>query len=714
MRKILFVFVWSNAALTQVKAQTDSLRTQTLNEVVVSASRFDQKILETPRSVTVINSDVIRNSVYNSVGDLLAKQPGIYIVGSNQTPGTNQSLFMRGSNSNQVVVMLDGVRITDPSTPNNAIDLSELSLTNVDRIEIIEGAHSTVYGGGAIGGVINIITKKNGSPGLHGSGSIQSGTFGQGTFTQTTNANLGYSYKNGWYLNGSFFDQHVTGLSAAIDTAKKQFLPPRKDGFRKTDSYLKAGYRQDGWDGFVSYKSTVQHADIDAGAFTPANNDYVNFMRNQLNYSLAYQISSKLKLTGNGSWSHSRRINENDSSKISQTRYDGNYFKGVYEGRLNTNELQLNYRTENVTGITGGGAYQERMNFNTFTYTSPSSEYGSYSSTTNYDSLPVRATTWYGFAQASWHGGPKKKLGFSAGARLSNHSLFGNFLTYDVNPSFALSTSSLIYGSASSGYNAPSLYELFDPTLSFGAYTNLGNRSLKPEKSLSYELGYKKEFNSGSYFTTSLFQTATSHLIDFVYLWNKATAIQSLSYSDYLGDTYLNLSHQQVSGVEFSGRWIATNALSLGGNMTWLQGKITYNQSDLDNTKTGGNHVQLYSNGAFVTGEGTINSLARRPKVTAFAELKYQIEPAVSISFYYRLAGRRQDSFYDPTLGPFGALNQQPVATYHLFDAGVYYRLKRWISFTAKVENIFNVQYQEILGYNTRGRSAYLRVNFTW
>src|SRR5579871_4238086 len=182
MRRVILVFLFANVLL-KVNAQTDSLRGRTLDEVVVSASRFDQKILETPRSVTVINSDVIRNSVYNSVGDLLAKQPGIYIVGSNQTPGTNQSLFMRGANSNQVLVLMDGVRITDPSSPNNAVDLSELSLTNVERIEIIEGAHSTIYGGGAIGGVINIITKKNSTAGLHGSGSVQTGTFGQQTST---------------------------------------------------------------------------------------------------------------------------------------------------------------------------------------------------------------------------------------------------------------------------------------------------------------------------------------------------------------------------------------------------------------------------------------------------------------------------------------------------------------------------------------------------
>src|SRR6267378_5447986 len=166
-------------------AQNDTLHVRTLEEVVISGSRQEERVLDAPRTITVINRDKIENSVYNSVGDLLARQQGIYLVGANQTPGTNQSLFLRGANSNQVAVMIDGVRITDPSSPNNVVDLSELSLTNVERIEIIEGSHSTLFGGAAIGGVVNIITRKNQGVGFHGFAGMQAGTFGNGTSTQS-------------------------------------------------------------------------------------------------------------------------------------------------------------------------------------------------------------------------------------------------------------------------------------------------------------------------------------------------------------------------------------------------------------------------------------------------------------------------------------------------------------------------------------------------
>lgn len=68
---------------------------------------------------------------------------------------------MRGANSNHTVIMVDGMRLSDPSSVDNALDLGELSLTNIERIEIVRGAHSTLYGSSAIGGAVNIITKKN-------------------------------------------------------------------------------------------------------------------------------------------------------------------------------------------------------------------------------------------------------------------------------------------------------------------------------------------------------------------------------------------------------------------------------------------------------------------------------------------------------------------------------------------------------------------------
>jgi len=691
-------------------AQRDTLQRRTLDEVVISASRQEERILDAPRSVTVINREKIENSVYNSVGDLLAKQQGIYVVGANQTPGTNQSLFMRGANSNQVVILVDGVRITDPSTPNNAVDLSELSLTNVERIEIIEGSHSTLYGGAAIGGVVNIITRKNQKPGFHGFAGVQAGTYGNGSATLSQQADMNYSLNNGLYFTGSLFNQDVKGLMAAIDTVKGG-RPFHRDGFRKSDSYVKAGYRKNGWDGFVSYKNTNQHAQIPNGAFEDADNNYIDFTRNLWNYGTAYQFSPQWKFSAIGSWSNSRRLNVSDSSLISATQYDGNYSKSTYYGTLSTDEVQVNYENKAFKAILGGGLFYEKMSFNTFFY---SSAYGGYQSVTNYDTINTHALTRYIFGQAGFHGGPENKLGLSVGGRLSHHSIFGDYGTFEINPSLALTTSSLLFASVSSGFNAPSLYELYDPTKDFGSYTTRGNKDLKPERSISFEAGYKKEFSSGSYFTTSVFRTQVQNSIEYVYLWNKNTPVNQLSFSDYLGDTYINITQQNVSGFELAGNLVVNSRFSLGGNFTWLEGELKYSPQNIDQAKTGGNHVQVYSNGAFIDQTVEEKNLVRRPKTTAFGEARYKLLPQVTCSADYRLAGSRYDAAYDPSLGPYGALTQVKVQMYQLIDAGVYWQTNRWFSVAAKVENIFNQKYQEIIGYNTRGRSGYIKLNFRW
>src|SRR5690349_23689637 len=114
MRKTFLLAVFGYLTFSLEVSGQDSLKTTSLNEVVVSATRLEQSLIETPRSVSVINREAIQKSVYNSVGELLGNVPGICVVGANQTPGTNQGLFMRGAGSNQSVVMIDGVRITDP------------------------------------------------------------------------------------------------------------------------------------------------------------------------------------------------------------------------------------------------------------------------------------------------------------------------------------------------------------------------------------------------------------------------------------------------------------------------------------------------------------------------------------------------------------------------------------------------------------------------
>jgi vitamin B12 transporter len=701
-----FLFALSGMLVTVTVQAQDSLKQTLLHEVVISATRTEQPILEVPRSVSVISSQTIEKSLFNSVGELLSQQEGIYVVGGTQTPGSNQSLFMRGANSNQVVVMIDGKRITDPSSPNAVIDLSELSLTNVERIEVIRGSHSTLYGGSAIGGVVNIITKKGAAVGLHGNASLQGGSYGGGSGALSENVNLIYSLKNGFYVNASLFDQHVIGLDASQkkDLVPGTFATRDKDDFRKTDGQMKLGFKNKKWDTSVSYKKTDQRADIDAGAFADDDNYYVTFERNFLDYNIAYNLNDYWKVSLLGSYSDSERLSVNDSSVVDEDGdYDRSYFKGAYHGKIQTHEFQLNYEQGKIKALLGGGIYKEKMYFDTYYF---SNAFGPYESKVNYDSIDTSADTKYVFGQFQYS---LEHFSILAGSWLSNHSRFGKNATIEFNPSYRMKNA-LIYGSVSGGYNAPSLYQLFDPTKDYGAYTTRGNKNLTPEKSISYEIGVKKEFNNGSFITLSGFKTSVKNSIEYIYLWNGAKAEADLDYTDYLGDTYMNIAKQTVKGLEMGTHIIISRKIYVQGNLSLMKGTVTAKASGLDIQATGGNHVQLYNYGTFLNTKFDRDVLARRPKVTANAQIGYSPISKLTLNLAYRYAGSRYDIAYDGTLGPFGALGQMKVNHYGLMDFGAALQVSKAIGISAKVENLWDKKYQEISGFRTRGRSGYIKL----
>ena len=686
----------------------DSLQVTTLKEVVVSATRTEQRVIEIPRSVTVITRQVIEESVYQSLGDLLSAQSGLYVVGTNQTPGTNQNVFMRGASSNQVAVMVDGVRITDPSSPNSAIDLSEISLTNVERVEIIRGSHSTMFGGAAIGGVINIITANSGRPGFHGSAAWQGGVIGKDAFSSTENLDLNYNFKNGIYLNTSIFRQDVSGLDASEKRVVPVSFTADRDDFHKMDFFAKAGYRAGAWDASVFVKRNYQHTEIDNAAFSDDDNSYLEFDRSLAEYRIGYTFTPAWRLSAFGSVSPSERFYENDSSKISDTDYDKIYSSGSYHGRLQTHEVQLNYEHTNVHGVLGAGLYHEKMYFDAyFFYNDPSFPF---ESVTNYDSLDLTTTTQYVFGQVSYALG---KFNLSAGLRASWHSTAGNFMTFELNPSYTINNL-LLYGSVSTGFNAPSLYQLYDPTKGFMAYTTRGNPQLKAERSLSLEVGAKKEFASGSYVTISGFQTRVNNSIEYVYLWNGSKAIEDLDFTDDRGDTYINVAKQLVHGLEVDGFAEISEKVSLQGNITAVNTSVEVNADNLDDQATGGNHIQLYNLGTYLNVDVNQEDLVRRPGFTGYGLITFRPMDKLSILGTYRYTGRRFDSSYKGDLGPYGAISKVPVDAYHLVDFGVNWQPTEVIGVAFKVENVLNEQYREVIGFQTRGRSAYLKLTARW
>ena len=709
---ILFAGI-SQAQETQ-PVQMDTSSAKHIAEVVVTGSRTEKPIDEVGRSVSVITSEDIKKSGANTLAELLNLAEGIYITGAQQNFGANQSLFMRGANSNQSLVMVDGIVIADPSTPTGALDLSELSLAEIDHVEIVRGSHSTLYGSSAIGGVINIITNKKQKQGLNINATGTAGSFGKETSLIGQNIGMNYTCKSGLYANMNLNTVNINGIDATVDTTNGKGMPRDKDGMTRFDYGGRVGYKTNKWDLSYTQKTTQTHADIDAGAFTDDNNYTLDFQRKMIAYSASYKLDSTFTVSFNGGQSSITRTSLNDSSLVDNAgHYDHSYSRGVYTGETFTNELQLQIKKKGWSAVLGGGANDQTMSQNLYTY------YNGYESTTNLDSLKLASRTNSFFLLTELNGTliseKLKAFSISIGVRHNQNNNFGSSTTYQFNPMLKVSPTSTIYANISSGYNAPSLYEMYSPDKDPTSTISRGNVNLRPETSVTREFGLYQKIDDKTGIRIGYYNTVVRNVIEYVYLWDKNVGIDTLgnnfNRNDFRGDTYLNLGTLTTEGIELDAHGAIGKKFLVSGNVSYLVGKEDFASAWIDTVKTQGNHVQLYNNGSFLTSKVEANGLTRRP-VTANFTLTYMLNSKIFFKGVLKYVSKRNDVYYDYSLGPYGALGNIPVQSYTLLDLISGVKFNDNISALLRVENVFNVQYSEIRGFTARGRGFYLSINY--
>lgn len=684
--------------------QEDSIQTKKLDEIVIVGSRYERSIAESNRTIEVISQSEIESSPYLNVAELLSQQKGIYVVGQTQTPGSNQSLFLRGTNSNNVNILIDGIRINDPTTPGGALDLSELSLVNVERVEILKGSQGVLYGSMGIGGVINIVTKEP-ETGFSGSVSSQAGTFGKKTSSFREEVLVNYRLENGMYFSGGVLAEQVSGLDATIDTTTSSFSTNDRDGFSKIDWILKTGINTEKFNVFASYKNVSQESEIDRGAFDDDDNATLELDRDLINYQAEYDFGdSKLKFIGG--WTKVMRVVENDSSVIDPSgQTDQSYSLNEFEGISPTNELQWSKQANAYSLVAGIGRFEEKMDFYSYFF---SNQFGRFELESDYDSLDLSASTNYLFSQLTIYGQEVvKNARVTLGGRYTLHSNFGNQFSYEISPGFVWEKLR-VYAVLASGFKNPSLTQLFDPNM--GSLTNRGNEGLKPETSLSLELGSDWSPFIGLDLSASVFFIQLNNAIEYVYLWDQNVAVNALTFNEFLGDTYLNIGDQVNTGYEI-GISYKTGKFGFATDYSYVDGAVDFSPDKIDTDKTQNSYVQLFSNGAFLINENEESGLIRRPSHLLQAKINYQPVIDLIVGIRYQFVSARNDSFYDPSLGPFGALNTLEVSDYHLVDFNAQYQLNG-LNFSMQIENLFNQNFNEIQGFATRGRGYYLKVGF--
>ena len=695
---------------------TDTLSRE-LREVNIIASRTSINNWETPRNITVLTDTDITAAPYLSLGNLLEEQSGVYLIGTGQVPGSNQSIFIRGSNSNQTSIFIDGIRVTDVSTVNSVPDLSELPLNGIERVEILRGSQSTLYGSPAAGGVITIKTKRSRLPGFHGSIGSNAGVFVKGGSDAGLNGNLSWNSKNGMYVNASGNIFSCNGFNATVDTVTTtRAKGPDADPYLKREFNFTSGYEGNGYDAGLFLRYCNNNTSIDQKAFTDDDNYRINYIRRMAGLHLNNKFSDKFEMKFAGNWTETNRNDINDSSLLNDGKhYDRSYTKEKYFGELLSGELTATYTALHYN-LTGGiASVQERMNQDIYIYSAAYDPF-IYESHTSLDSINPMFNTKSIFIHGNLEGDLISSylhdFRLMGGFRYQKNSIFGNNWALDINPSFIIGEHTLLYFSFAEGFTNPSLYQIYatDTYIPWdgqpGTNLSLGNRGLKTEITASSELGLKGSFDEKWDYQFSIFHTNTKNYIDFVYLWEKNIPVTQIgsdpNRDDFRGYRYLNIGQQVAFGTEFYVSRKINDHFKLRVSGCLVNGYINYLQANTSDPSLAGTQVQLYANGSYLNENVSTKGLIRRPS-TMEMMLNYIPVKSTGIRFDLRYIGPRYDAYYDNLLGPMGALNRTRMKGYTLAGLSVSHNFKNALRMQLGIENLFNLKYQEILGFATRG-----------
>src|SRR5687768_6916894 len=141
-------------------SQDDSISTKPLEEVTVTAQKFPTKTLQTGKVLTIVTRQQLERAGGKDLSQILHEQAGLYLNGANSNAGKDKTIFLRGAKGEHTLIAIDGVPVYDVSGVTSSFDIRSIPIENIERIEILKGSQSTLYGSDAIAGVINIIMKK--------------------------------------------------------------------------------------------------------------------------------------------------------------------------------------------------------------------------------------------------------------------------------------------------------------------------------------------------------------------------------------------------------------------------------------------------------------------------------------------------------------------------------------------------------------------------
>jgi vitamin B12 transporter len=484
-------------------------------EIVVTATKLETPEREVASSITVITRQELLRTRRSSVLDALRDVVGL-AVSQNGGPGSAASLFIRGANNEHTLILLDGVELNDPINPSRSYDLAHLSLNQVERVEVLRGPQSPLYGSDAMGGVINIITRRGrGRPRL----SLQGAA---GTY-RTYNGDAALSGSSGRidYALGLSYAR-TAGVSAAdaADPGNSE-----KDGYRNLSLSGRFGYAiASNLDLALTVRSVRARTEIDdfGGPFGDDVNDLQNYGSTLARADLrGLFLGNRWEQRLSVSWIRSNRTLLNPPDEAHPLDSES----GSYGSRSARLDWQNNVFLGASQTLTAGLEIGREEGWSDY---ASESAYGAYES-----SFPDEKARTAGFyVQDQWK--VRGSFFLTAGARLDVHSRTGTALTYRIAPAYLIArTGTRLRATLGTGFKSPSLYQLYAPPTSWGP---VGNMNLAPERVTGWDAGIDQDvLGDRLRIGLTYFRNTFRDLIDFDYA---------------LG--YVNVGRARTSGAEIS------------------------------------------------------------------------------------------------------------------------------------------------------------------
>ena len=668
-----------------------------LDGVVVSASGFSQQIKEAPASISVISGEELTKDSFTSLHSIAQKVPGVNVVGGEDGPASGISI--RGMESSQTLVLIDGKRVNSSSAnpKGGAGDMNSNFIPPaeaIERIEVIRGPMSSLYGSDAVGGVINIITKKDFSK--------FSGNVGLSTLINT-HKGIGDGRQGDFYLNlplyKELFALQLWGYKKLRDEDNY------KGGYQKSDKRnlsAKLWITPDEHNKFFILGSNERHdysRTVGKSATTRTNRLLNAYDYEKKSYGVGY-LGEFDSLNADLSYIYDQTQRTSLFDKFIPAKAKNHNFNSKFTTFFGAHTLTFGYDFS-------------KQNVGTTFIVSNASRNGLK------DPKTYSMSEHAGFIEDEWQI-LDEKLFLTLGSRLTHNEFFGNHLSPRAYLVYNATDTLNLKGGVATGYKTPNVNQISPEVGTIQkawSIVDFGNKDLKPEKSTTYEVGAyydnQADFRGSvtlfrNEFKDKILDTDGSKRVNGIPAFGTCTNAPDVTCPGW--GTYFNIEGATVWGVELSGDYDILSNLNFSSNYTYNKSKI----------KTGNPTINT-PNGPMKFSQTGLNrldgkSLTATPEHTLHATLTYK--PVKSVKTFF---GANYESKL--TSVNFGAGNSVRENTKDLltFDTGVSWDANKHLTLSLNAYNIFDkVRYDEALVgdtyyfYPQEGRRFWFKVAAKW